>query len=65
MAKAKGYLTIRQAAKMTGYSRDHMYRMVERRQVVGAIKLGRDWLIPRPVRFIRRGRVVEIREVNA
>ncbi len=42
------YVTIREAAQRTGYTPHHFYRMVATGRVVGAVKKGRDWLIPTP-----------------
>lgn len=50
MQIADRLLTIPEAATELGVSAQRVRRLAARGRIVGAVKCGRDWLIPAPVR---------------
>ena len=59
--KKEKYLTIPQAAKIMGISRIAVYRKVKKGQIK-AVKIGRNYAIPRDAFGISRGRPLNTRD---
>ena len=53
------YTTIREAAAELGLEESWVRRLCIAGRIVGAVKVGRDWMIPKPVKRVEARRKVK------